>query len=379
MLTMAACSSSDDDDDAVTTDEVVTPDDSSSDDSSISDEDSSNDSSSSESETTTTTFAKGADVSWLTEMEASGKKFYASDGTETECMALLQSLGMDAIRLRVWVDPTDGYCNKEDVLTKAKRANALGMRLMIDFHYSDSWADPEKQIKPSAWTNYSLSELKTAITDHTKDVLNALKDEGITPEWVQVGNEIGSGILWDTEATVSGATWNATYDGVTYKTNQSNFAAFISTGCAAVRAVCPDAKIVIHLQDADGDSGDYMPTWICGDILKTYGTTDYDVVGFSIYPETSGWSSKISTYISRMNSVISTYGKEVMVCETGMSWDSASTCNSYLTSLLEKTSAIDGCLGVFYWEPEAYGQWNGYTKGAFDNSGKPTEALDAFK
>ena len=141
------------------------------------------------------TFAKGADVSWITEMEASGKKFYNASGTAMEGMALLKSLGMNAVRLRVWVNPSDGWCNKADLLVKAKRAKSLNMRIMIDFHYSDSWADPGKQTKPAAWTSYNLSELKTAVADHTKDVLNELKSNSITPEWVQVGNETGNGIL----------------------------------------------------------------------------------------------------------------------------------------------------------------------------------------
>jgi Arabinogalactan endo-1,4-beta-galactosidase len=100
----------------------------------------------------TTPFAAGADVSWLTQMEAAGKKFYNAGGTQMECMALLKSLGMNTIRLRVWVNPSDGWCNAQDLLVKAKRARDLGMRILIDFHYSDSWADPSKQTKPAAWT-----------------------------------------------------------------------------------------------------------------------------------------------------------------------------------------------------------------------------------
>src|ERR1035437_5958209 len=142
-------------------------------------------------------FAKGADVSWVTQMEASGKKFYNSAGTEMECMALLKSLGMNSIRLRVWVNPADGWCNSQDVLAKALRAKNLGMKIMIDFHYSDSWADPSKQTKPTAWTNLSFNDLKTAVATHTTDVLNLLKTNNITPEWVQVGNETGNGMLWE--------------------------------------------------------------------------------------------------------------------------------------------------------------------------------------
>src|SRR5574344_1619117 len=100
--------------------------------------------------------ARGADVSWLTQMESSGIKFYDANGKATECMSLLRSLGMNAIRLRVWVNPTNGWCNQSDVVAKAYRAAQLGFRILIDFHYSDTWADPSSQTKPSAWSSMSL-------------------------------------------------------------------------------------------------------------------------------------------------------------------------------------------------------------------------------
>lgn len=127
--------------------------------------------------TETVTFAKGADISWVTEMEKSGMKFYNANGKQTDCFELMKELGMNAIRLRVWVNPTDGYCNKTDVVAKALRAKALGLELMIDFHYSDSWADPGKQNIPNAWKNYNLAKMKAAVADHTKEVLQALKDK----------------------------------------------------------------------------------------------------------------------------------------------------------------------------------------------------------
>ena len=146
--------------------------------------------------TETVTFAKGADISWVTEMEKSGMKFYNANGKQTDCFELMKELGMNAIRLRVWVNPTDGYCNKADVVAKALRAKAQGLALMIDFHYSDSWADPGKRNIPNAWKNYNLAKMKTAVADHTKEVLLALKDKGVGVQWVQIGNETTSGMLW---------------------------------------------------------------------------------------------------------------------------------------------------------------------------------------
>lgn len=122
-----------------------------------------------------TGFVRGADVSWLTEMEANGRKFYDAHGKERECMSLLRELGMNAIRLRVWVNPVDGWCNQADVVAKAWRAHNLGYRLMIDFHYSDTWADPGNQTKPAAWEDYSFDELRQAVANHTTEVLTTLK------------------------------------------------------------------------------------------------------------------------------------------------------------------------------------------------------------
>ena len=304
-------------------------------------------------------FAKGADVSWLTEMEKAGNKFYTSTGRETECMSLLRDLGMNAIRLRVWVNPADGWCNKSDVLVKAWRAHQLGMRLMIDFHYSDSWADPGQQTKPTEWSSYSLDELKTAVAEHTKDVLNALKTQGITPEWVQVGNETGNGMLWD--------------EGKADK-NMAGYAALTTSGYEAVKAIFPDAKVIVHLQSGNDNS---LYRWLFDGLKENGGK--WDVIGMSLYPQADTWQTMNNECISNMKDMIERYGSEVILCEVGMPWDDAESCKNFLTDLLAQSKAIPQCLGIFYWEPQCSSSWNGYTLGAFDNNGRPTEALDAFK
>lgn len=309
-------------------------------------------------------FAKGADVSWLTEMESAEKKFYNAEGKEMECMSLLKSLGINAIRLRVWVNPANGWCNAADMLVKARRANDLGLRLMIDFHYSDSWADPGKQTKPSAWNNLSFEELKSAVSNHTTEVLTLLKDNGITPEWVQVGNETGNGMLWETGKA---------------STNMGNYAALTTAGYNATKAVFPNAKVIVHLQNGYDNS---LFRWIF-DGLKNNGGK-WDVVGMSLYPNwyttPNDWSNANKACLANMNDMVTRYGKEVMIVECGMSWDNAAASYSFLTDLIAKTkSVLNGKgLGVFYWEPQSYGQWKGYTLGAFDNNGKPTIAMNAF-
>jgi len=162
-------------------------------------------------------FAKGADASWITEMEYDGQKFYTSSGTQQECLSLLKSKGINSIRLRAWVNPTAGWCNTSDLVTKAVRAKNLGLRIMIDFHYSDWWADPSKQNKPAAWTAFGFTDLKMALAAYTTHVLDTLKSNDITPDWVQVGNETGDGMLWeDGRASTNMANYavlnNAGYD-----------------------------------------------------------------------------------------------------------------------------------------------------------------------
>jgi arabinogalactan endo-1,4-beta-galactosidase len=310
--------------------------------------------------TSDTAFAKGADVSWVTQMEASNISFYNSAGTATECMTLLKSLGMNSIRLRAWVNPSAGWCNTKDLLVKALRAKNLGMRIMIDFHYSDTWADPSHQTVPAAWASLSFSALETAMTNYTTNVLDTLKTNGITPEWVQVGNETGNGMIWPAG--------NAT-------TSMANYAALVNTGYNAVKAVFPNAKVIVHLQNGYDNS---LYQWLF-DGLKSNGAK-WDVIGMSLYPPTTGWSSYNTQCLANMNDMVSRYGSEVMICEVGMPWDSPTICQSFLTDLIAKVKSVSNNkgLGVFYWEPESYNNWQGYTLGAFDNSGKPTVALNAF-
>lgn len=310
--------------------------------------------------TPTAFFAKGADVSWLTQMESNGIKFYNSSGTETECMQLLKNIGMNSIRLRVWVNPANGWCNTADVVTKAIRAKNIGMKIMIDFHYSDSWADPGKQTKPAAWAAQNVSTLQTSIYNHTSTVMNALRTNSITPDWVQVGNETNDGMLWpEGKASV----------------NMVNYAKFFIAGYNAVKAVSPSTKVIVHVSNGYDNN---LFRWNL-DGLKANGAV-WDVIAMSLYPSTANWSTLNSQCLSNMNDMVTRFGSEVMVCEVGMSWDQPAACNSFITDLITKVKSVSSNkgVGVFYWEPEAYNNWQGYTLGAFDNSGKPTFALNAF-
>ncbi len=319
-----------------------------------------------------TGFAKGADVSWLTELESNGTLFYDANGKPQECMALLRDLGMNSIRLRVWVNPDGGWCGKDDVVAKAWRAQKLGMRLMIDFHYSDTWADPGKQYVPAAWKDYTFEQMKQAVADHTRDVLSALKERNIDVEWVQVGNETSDGMLWNDAdgADALAVTGRASK-------NMANFAAYVNAGYNAVKAVYPDAKVIVHL-----DKGNKLSqyTWMF-DGLKQHGAK-WDVIGMSLYPDwitDKTWQQVSDDCLANMQTLSTKYGCNVILSEIGMVWNSENAA-PFLKKMVDGCKALSICEGVFYWEPETYGNLNGYDKGAFDDSGKPTVALqEAFK
>ncbi|OCX52086.1 arabinogalactan endo-1,4-beta-galactosidase [Mucilaginibacter sp. PPCGB 2223] len=321
------------------------------------------DSSQQQQNNTTTTlhsgFAKGADVSWLTQMEAGNYKFYNSSGTQQDLLQILKDKGINSIRLRVWVNPSDGWCNKADVITKATRAKNLGMRIMIDFHYSDSWADPGKQTKPAAWASQDINALKTSVYNHTYDVLSSLANAGITPEWVQVGNETNDGMLWE--------------DGRASK-SMTNFAALVNSGYSAVKAVNNAIKVIVHISNGYDNS---LFRWMF-DGLKA-SNASYDIIGMSLYPSATNWADLDNQCLVNMNDMVSRYGKPVMIVEVGMDVNSPAACKSFLSDIISKVNSVsnNSGLGVFYWEPECY-NWQNYTLGAFDNSGKPTSALDAF-
>lgn len=308
----------------------------------------------------TSQFAKGADISWLTQMEASGYKFYNTAGTAMDGMLLMKSLGINAIRLRVWVNPAGDWCNNADLVAKAMRAKKLGFRILLDLHYSDTWADPGHQTKPGAWTNYNFTTLNSTIYSYTKSVMDTLKANGVTPSWVQVGNETNDGMLWqDGRASV----------------NMSNFAALVSSGYKAVKTFGDSIKVIVHISNGYDNS---LFRWIF-DGLKANGA-NWDIIGMSLYPSASNWQSYNTQCLANINDMISRYNTPVMICEVGMSVNDPATCLSFLTDLITKTQSVanNNGLGVFYWEPECYNNWQGYGLGAFDNTGKPTIAMNAF-
>ncbi len=307
------------------------------------------------------TFAKGADVSWVTELEKAGYTFTNADGTQKELMELLRDdCGVDAIRLRVFVNPErdkeiNGWCNIDDVIVKARRAHALGLRLMIDFHFSDRWADPGQQFIPSEWENYTLEEVKSAMADHVSTLMTALQRYDIEPEWVQIGNETRTGMMWPLGDYQNG----------------DNFTQMVNAGYDAVKAVFPEALVIVHL---DGGNQSYLYTRIFSKLEAEGGK--YDMIGMSLYPGDTSWQKDVDDCIANIRKVQADYGKPVMLCEIGFDYTQPETADRILSDMMEKGKAVD-LKGIFWWEPEAPAE-RGYTKGCFDN-GTPTAALNAFR
>jgi arabinogalactan endo-1,4-beta-galactosidase len=314
----------------------------------------------------TAAFSKGADASWLPQMEATGYKFYDSDGTQKDCLQLLKDRGMNTIRLRVFVNPSNdrasGHCSPAETVLMAVRAQQLGMRIMIDFHYSDTWADPGNQTKPAAWAIHTFTQLLNDVYTHTYDVLNALKTAGVTPEWVQIGNEIAGGMLWPEGSS----------------SNFGQLAQLLNKGYEATKAVDATIKVIVHLDDGSNTA---KFRWFFDN--ATTNNVKYDVIGMSYYPYWVGsdYTATIGALQYNLNDMVSRYGKEVMVVEVGGDYTLVQNTYDMLVAVIAVVKSVPNNkgLGVIYWEPEGEKSWSGYQLNAWQANGKPSAALDAFK
>ena len=313
-------------------------------------------------------FAFGADISWLSQQESWNTYYCNRKGQRAELMSILKGdFGLNAVRFRVWVNPSGGWSGKQDVINLCKRAKAKGFKIMISFHYSDTWADSGSQTIPGQWTDHSVEALAQNVYDHTYDVLKSLYDLDIHPRWVAIGNETKYGMLYDVGKTKS-------------TTGYQNFARFINSGYKAVKDVDPSMLTVIHLPNGH----DLKTAQNMFDQLQKYGAK-YDVIGFSAYPR---WShldvstdaaikSTIDTYLSTFNAMKTRFGKPVMVVETGHYVDRPLEGNRFLAEFM-KALIADGELGCFFWEPEAMDN-SGYNLGAWSSqTHQATIAMDAY-
>ena len=309
-------------------------------------------------------FWLGADISGTTELEARGVQLYNAQGEPRENTALMRELGLNAVRLRVWVNPRDGFSGRDDVVRMALRAKANDMALMIDFHYSDWWADPGKQNIPAAWRDMSYEQMCQALADHTRDVLRAVKQAGVEVRWVQVGNETTHGFLWPVGRA---------------EEHMEQYAGLTDAGYAAVKEVYPNAEVIVHL---DGGCDPYRYDFIF-DGLERYHAR-YDMIGLSVYPYwdidsrlTNSWQESVDKATANINRLWQKYHRPLMIVETGAEAKKPDEGRLIIAAVIEAARRhTDGhCQGVFYWAPEAEGR---YPLGAFENH-RPTVIMDAFK
>ncbi|MEY9836738.1 arabinogalactan endo-beta-1,4-galactanase [Streptacidiphilus sp. EB103A] len=322
---------------------------------------------------------RGMDISSLAKSEALGGVYRYPDGRRGDAIRILAEAGLTHARLKVWVNPADGYNTKRRILPIARRLHAAGVRLMVDFHYSDTWADPSKQFKPAAWAGYDLDGLKQAVYDHTADVLGSLAAQGTPAALAQIGNELNGGLLWPD------GDWN----------HWEQLAALLKSGIAAARAVSPRTRIVLHLANG-GDNGLYR-WWF--DNAVSY-EIPFDVIGASYYPY---WHGPLTGLAANLADVSARYDKDVLVAETGYPFrldskdalanmiDSAdqlvagfpatpSGQEAWVRTLADTVAAVPGGrgLGYFYWE----GTWTAVPGNGWDEtdptSGNAWENQAAF-
>ena len=336
-------------------------------------------------------FWLGADISGSEGQQARGEYYYDAAGNgPKEITSLMKEMGLNAVRFRVWVQPrrwgrpgqpvdsTDnrGLCNKEDVLQNCLIAKKLGMAIMIDFHYSDTWADPGHQPIPRSWMGHSYAQMKEDLKAHTVETLQLLKDNGIDVKWVQVGNETTNGLLWNNVGK------EVTDHMGHSKLDPEQYAGFLDAGYEAVKSVYPKAICIVHLDNGYDQS---LYDWNLG-ILEKYGTR-YDMVGMSLYPYWAAGNGHtdadkvIADCAANIQHVYERFGKESMIVETGAEVnleDPAKMAESVrqMQEIVKMARNTPHNHGLFYWNPCC--RPRGYKLGAFDMDGKPTGIMDAY-
>jgi arabinogalactan endo-1,4-beta-galactosidase len=251
---------------------------------------------------------RGADVSGLLRNEDEGAVYLDAAGQPTDAIEQLADHGATLGRLKVWVDPSDGYNDLDDVVASAKRIDAAGLQLLVDFHYSDRWTDPGAQTTPAAWRGFTAPQVAQAIHDHTRAVLDALAAEGITADAVQVGNEINPGMVWPL-----GQTWDVDpSDGVT-GAQWENLASFLTAGATAVREVSPETKVVLHLTNINAGV-DGLTWWF--DEVSARGVP-FDLIGLSYY---SYWHGSLADLQGAVSTLSERYDRDVLIVETSYPW-----------------------------------------------------------
>jgi len=338
-------------------------------------------------------FIKGADVSFLQQIEDLGG-YYMDHGIPGDALKIMQDRGINCIRLRIWHTPAEGYCDLNKTLIMARRIKDRNLGFLLDFHYSDTWADPGHQTKPAAWKNLPFSALKDSVEAYTRKVMAALYAQKTLPDMVQLGNEIVAGMLWN-DGRVGG----------NYDTAQQwqNLADLLRAGIAGVRSSCPkgdSVRIIIHI-DRGGDNT--RSRWYY-DKLISY-NVPFDIIGLSYYP---WWHGTLDQVKANLNDLALRYDKDIIIAETAYPWtlqwydqignivgSSSQLLTGYPASVDGQTQFLGDLLqiigqvsngrgaGLFYWEPEYISvpplgsPWENNT--LFDFQGNVQSSMDVFK
>jgi len=305
-----------------------------------------------------TSFHKGCDIGWLQQMEATGFTFFDVNGVQQDCLMILKSYGMTAVRLRSWVnpstDPVNGHCSGTETATMALRCQNAGLAVMIDIHYGDTWNSVGHQVTPAAWASFNYSQMLSAVSSYTSNLMHLLHSFGVTPSWVQTGNEINSGLLHPI-GTVS---------------IPAQMTGLINAGHDMTKEVFPNTPTIIHL--AQPQNGSSITTML--DRFVANGGK-WDILGFSSY----GASSVAQSLVNAMAGFSAQYGKPFMQVEFGGPSSKPTSTAAALTDYCQGVRNAGG-LGFFYWEPEVYAPFATYSSGAWQTNGEPIAAImNAFK
>jgi arabinogalactan endo-1,4-beta-galactosidase len=245
-----------------------------------------------------TTLQNGADVSWLPEIERAGSQLYDAKGRKIDPLLLMKQSGLKVARVRLWVQPSDQRSSINEVLALAKRIKKAGLVFVLDFHYSDWWADPSGQTVPLAWQGLNHAQLETKIGEYTASTLERFALQNTSPQWVQVGNEIANGMLWPTGKL---NTWSSE--------EFKRLTGLLNSASAAVRASAGKPKVMIHLETG-GDSRK-TASWLSNALANNL--TRPDAIGLSYY---SQWSGPLSNLEKTINVVANDFNFAVAIAET---------------------------------------------------------------
>ena len=315
-------------------------------------------------------YAVGADLSFLKQAEDGGKVF-KDNGVAKPGLEIFKDHGYNWIRLRLFHTPTELPNNLEYTIALAQRAKKLGFHFLLDYHYSDTWADPGKQFTPKAWENLSHPQLVNAVFEYTRQTIVALRDAGVLPDMVQIGNEVSNGMLWP--------------DG-RLPDKWDNFADLLKAGIAGVAAGSgqnPRPRIMIHIDQG----GNRVKTKAFFDKVASY-HIEYDVIGQSFYP---WWHGSLNDLRENMIFMAQEYKKAIFVVEAAYNWMPAEykqrpgpfpETPEGQKQFLEEVNRIvqetpDGLgQGIFWWEPAVTGGLT--SRGFFDENGNALPVMGTF-